>query len=192
MMKKVLFVTIFTLICVLGLGCASQDLSLAADPACLPNTPVDQAMESARTVLTKMQFELEKDDPEACYMRTRPLSGAQFFEFWRKDNASAASGAQANLYSIRRIVELEFSPENTTACIQCRVQVLRLSIPEQPLEGTTRMGGIYTESSSRAQSLEVDSRRAEEMEWLDAGPDHALERKILKLVQQDIQKGKGQ
>lgn len=186
-MKKVLFVTIFTFICVLGLGCASQDVSLPTDPACLPNTSVDQAMESARTVLTKMQFELEKDDPEARYMRTRPLSGAQFFEFWRKDNASAASGAQANLHSIRRIVELEFTPENTTTCIQCQVQVLRLSIPEQPLEGSTQMGGIYS-----AQTLEVDRRKAAEMEWLDAGPDHTLEQKILRLVQQDTQKGKGQ
>lgn len=192
MMKKVLFVTIVTLICVFGLGCASQDLSLAADPVCLPNTSVDQAMESARTVLTKMQFELEKDDPEARYMRTRPLSGAQFFEFWRHDNTSAFSGAQANLHSIRRIVELEFTHENTTTCIQCGVQVLRLSIPEQPLEGTTRMGGIYTESSSRSQTLEVDSHRAAEMEWLDAGPDHALEGEILKLVQRDAQKGKGE
>jgi len=191
-MKQVLFGAISTLICVLGLGCASQDLSLPPDPACLPGISVDQAMESARTVLTKMQCELEKDDPEARYMRTRPLSGAQFFEFWRRDNASAASGAQANLHSIRRIVELEFAPENAITCVQCRVQVLRLSVPEQPLEGTTRMGGIYTESSSREQSLEVDSRRAAEMEWLDAGPDHALESKILTLVRQDTQKGKGQ
>ena len=189
-MKKGLFVTIFALICVLGVGCASQDLSLPVEPVCQPNTSVDQAMESARTVLTKMQFELEKNDPEALYIRTRPLSGAQFFEFWRRDNASAISGAQANLHSIRRIVEVEFTPENTTTCVQCRVQVLRLSIPEQPLEGTTRMGGIYTESSFRSQTLEVDSHRAAEMEWLDAGPDHTLERKILKLVQQDIQKGK--
>lgn len=191
-MKKGLFVTISTLICGLGLGCASQNLSQSAEPACQPNTSVEKAMESARTVLTKMQFELEKDDPEARYIRTRPLSGAQFFEFWRQDNASAFSGAQANLYSIRRIVEMEFTPENTTTCIQCRVQVLHLSIPEQPLEGATRMGGIYTESSSRYQTLEVDNRRAAEMEWLDAGPDHALERKILKLVQQDIHKGKPQ
>jgi hypothetical protein len=189
-MKKGLFFTISTLICALGVGCASQDLSLSADPVCLPNISVDQAMESVEAVLTKMQFELEKNDPEARYMRTRPLSGAQFFEFWKRDNASAFSSTQANLYSIRRIVEVEFIPENTTSCIQCRVQVLRLSIPEQPLEGTTRMGGIYTESSFRSQTLEVDSHRATEMEWLDAGPDHALERKILKLIQQDIQKGK--
>jgi hypothetical protein len=191
-MKKGLFVTISTLICVLGAGCASQDISLPVEPVCQPNTSVDQAMESARTVLTKMQFELEKDDPEAHYIRTRPLSGAQFFEFWRQDNASAFSGTQANLYSIRRIVEMEFTPENKTTCVQCRVQVMRLSIPEQPLEGTSRMGGIYTESSSHYQTLEVDNRRAAEIEWLDAGPDHALERKILKRVQQDLQKGKAQ
>lgn len=190
-MKHILFVTISIQICIFALGCASREFAVSPDPACLENTSVDQAMQSARKVLTVMQFELEKDDPEALYVRTRPLSGAQFFEFWRKDNASAFSGAQANLYSIRRIVELEFIPENTTTCVRCRVRVLRLSIPESPLEGSTRMGGIYTESSFRYQTLEVDSHKAAEMEWLDAGPDHALEKKILNLVQQDTQKGKG-
>jgi hypothetical protein len=191
-MRKILFVTILAMVCMLVFGCASQDRSLPSDPVCLQDISADQAMDSARTILEKMQFELEKDDPESRYMRTRPLSGAQFFEFWRKDNASAFSGAQANLQSIRRIVELEFTSENTTTCIQCRVRVLQLSIPEQPLEGTTRMGGIYTHSTSRSQSLNIDKNRAAEMEWLDAGSDRSLEQKILKLIQQDIHKGKDQ
>ena len=189
-MKQVLSGAIFVLACVLVSGCASEEFSQPPEPACQPDASVDQAMDAARTILTKMQFKLEKDDPEARYIRTRPLSGAQFFEFWRQDNASAFSAAQANLSSIRRIVEMEFASDNTTTCIQCRVQVLRLSIPEQPLEGAAKMGGIYTKSSSRYQTLEVDSRRAAETEWLDAGADHALERKILKLVQHEIQKGK--
>ena len=145
-------------------------------------------MDAARTVLEKMRFELEKDDPQAHYMRTRPLSGAQFFEFWRHDNASALSAAQANLHSIRRIVELQFTPENMTTCIQCSVQVLRLSMPEQPLEGTGRRGGIYTESNSREQTLEVDSDKRKQIEWLDAGTDASLEQKILTMIQEQIQK----
>lgn len=191
-MRKILFVTISAMVCMLVFGCASQDRSLPSNPVCLQNTAVDQAIQSARTILEKMQFELEKDDSESRYMRTRPLSGAQFFEFWRKDNASTFSGTQANLQSIRRIVELEFTPENTTTCIQCRVQVLRLSIPEQPVAGAAHMGGIYTQSTSRSQSLKIDKNRAAEMEWLDTGNDRSLEQKILNLIQQDIHRGKDQ
>ena len=186
-MKNILFVTVLAGICVLGLGCTSSNQSLSSEPVCLPDTSVDQAMAAARTVFEKMQFELEKDDSQAHYMRTRPLSGAQFFEFWRHDNASTFSGAQANLQSIRRIVELELTPENTTTCIQCRVQVLRLSIPEQPLTGSGRMGGIYTESDIRNQTLEMDSDKLKQVEWLDAGTDPSLEQKILTMIQKQIQ-----
>ena len=188
-MRNILFLKLLGLVCILFSGCASQDQTLSTDPVCLPDVQADQAMEAAKTVLSKMHFQLEKDDRDACYMRTRPLSGAQFFEFWRHDNASAFSGAQANLHSIRRIVELEFAPQNTKTCIQCRVQVLRLSVPEEPLIGAERMSGIYTESSSRFQSLQMDDRKTGQIEWLDAGTDRSLERKILTMIQKQMQKG---
>lgn len=189
-MKKILFVTIFTAVCTLIIGCASQEQALSSDPVCLSNTLTDQAMESAQTVLEKMHFDLEKNDLDACYIRTRPLSGAQFFEFWRKDNASTVARKQANIHSIRRVVELDFSPENTTTCIQCRVQVSRLSIPERPIQGFAHMGGLYTDSHNREQRLDIDPERMHGIEWLDGGPDHSLEQKILQLIQQDILKGK--
>ena len=88
-----------------------------------------------------------------------------------------------------RIVELECTPQDTTTCVQCRVQVLRLSIPEAPIEGAGQMGGIHTESSTRYQTLEVDRHKQAQIVWLDAGPDHDLERKILGRIQRDIEKG---
>ena len=175
------------------MSCSQFELWVVSDdPVCLSNTLTPQAMEAAQAVLLKMHFEIEKYDTDARYIRTRPLSGGQFFEVWRQDNASASSAAQANLYSLRRIVELDFTPQNTTTCVQCRVQVLRLSIPERPIEGATRMGGTYTESSSRYQTLEVDRHKQAQIEWTDAGPDHDLQRKILKLIQRDIEKGLAQ
>jgi hypothetical protein len=178
--------------CVSFSGCASQQQVVSDDPVCLPNTPTDQAMQAAQAVLLKMQFEIEKYDTDARYIRTRPLSGAQFFEVWKQDNASASAAAQANLYSLRRIVELECTPQETTTCVQCRVRVLRLSIPEAPIEGAGRMGGIHTESSTRYQTLEVDRDKQLQIEWIEAGPDHDLERKILERIQRDIEKGTAQ
>jgi hypothetical protein len=184
-MKITLFTIGLILTCALFSGCGFQKQALSDDPICLPNTLTDQVMETAQTVLLKMHFKIEKYDTDARYIRTRPLSGAQFFEIWRRDNASAASAVQANLYSLRRIVELDFTPQATTTCVQCRVQVLRLSIPEKPIQGSGRMGATYTKSNSRYQTLEVGREQQAQIEWIDAGADHDLERKILNRIQQE-------
>ncbi|RKY10659.1 MAG: hypothetical protein DRP56_00415 [Planctomycetota bacterium] len=191
-MKKIVTILFLMAGCILFSGCGSEQQVVSDEPVCLSNTLTDQAMEAAQAVLLKMHFDIEKYDTQARYIRTRPLSGAQFFEIWRQDNASASSAAQANLHTLRRVVELDFTPQNTTTCIQCRAQVLRLSIPERPIEGASRMGGAFTESSSRYQTLEVDQHKQAQIEWIDAGTDHDLEQKILKLIQRNIEKGAAQ
>ena len=188
-MKRILFTIGLMATCASLYGCASSQQAVSDDPVCLPNTLTDQVMQTAQSVLLSMHFEIEKFDTDARYIRTRPLSGAQFFEFWRKDNASSFARGQANLHSVRRIVELDFSPENTTTCVQCRVNVSRLSIPERQIQGFSYMGGLYTDSHTREQTLDVGTERTEGIEWLDIGPDHDLERKIIKRIQRDIEKG---
>ena len=191
-MKKNVTISFMMIAGILFSGCASQQQIVSDEPVCLPNTLPPQAMQAAEAVLLKMHFDIEKNDLEARYIRTRPLSGAQFFEFWRKDNASAFARGQSNLHSIRRIVELDFSPENTKTCIQCRVNVSRLSIPERPIQGFSHMGGLYTDSHTREQTLDVGGERTEGIEWLDIGPDHDLERKILERIQREFEKGLSQ
>jgi len=190
-MKNILMIFVFAGLVLLGNGCASQSFQQSTEQVCFPNTLSEQAMTAAQTVLKKMHFDIEKFDTDMLYVRTRPLSGAQFFEFWRDDNASAYAAAQSNLHSIRRTVELTFTPDGTTTCIQCRVQVSRLSMPEAPLVSTYQMGGLHTDSDSSFQTLEVDSDRMAESEWLDAGSDPSLERMILEKIQQQLQKGFG-
>jgi hypothetical protein len=161
---------------------------MSDEPVCFSNSSVESAMEAAQAVLTGMHFEIEKYDLDARYIRTRPLSGAQFFEVWRQDNASASATAQANLYSLRRIAELDFTTQGAATCVQCRVGVQRLSMPEEPIEGMGRVAGSITESGSSLQTLEVDPGKLEKIEWLDAGGDPSLERRILERIEKRIQK----
>jgi hypothetical protein len=183
------------LICVISLclmcfvGCGKPTQVVSSDPVCLPFS-TEQLMDAARDVLDEMHFTLEKDDPQSRYLRTRPLSGAQFFQFWRHDNADAYASAQSNLHSLRRIVEMEFSPGPDTVCMACRVQVQRLSIPERPIEGTHNMGAAFTDSDNNRQTVQIDEKQLEKMEWLDAGPDRALEQKIVKQIEKKLQRGK--
>lgn len=181
-MKRIVITLFLLTISILFSSCGSQQQVASDGTLYLPNTPTVQVMAAAQSVLLKMHFDIEKHDTEAGYIRTRPLSGAQFFEVWKQDNASAASAVQANLYSLRRIVELEFTPQNTATRVQCCVRVLRLSVPEKPIEGAGRMGGIHTESSTRYQTLEVNRDKQAQIEWIDAGRDYDLEQKILSRV----------
>lgn len=188
-MKNILMIFVFAGLVLLGNGCASQSFQQSTEPVCFPNTLPDQAMDAAQTALTKMHFDIEKCDPDVLYLRTRPLSGAQFFEFWRKDNASAHAKAESNLHSVRRTAELTFTPDGSTTCVQCQVHVQRLSIPEAPLVSSSQMGGVHTKSHTRFQTLKVDAERKAMSQWVDAGPDPDLEQRILQYIQREIDKG---
>ena len=185
-MKNISILAMVGAILFLMAGCSPSQQVVSSDPVCLPGIEISKAMETARTVLDRMQFTMQKYDVEARYIRTRPLSGAQFFQVWRQDNASAYTSAEANLKSLRRIVEMQITPDANRTCIECRVYVQQLSIPEEPVEGVLRMAGSYTKSSSSNQTLRLEGDQLEEMEWLDKGLDRALEKKILDKIKQEM------
>lgn len=189
-MKKVLiFFSAIVITGVLG-GCASQGRTGPTDPLCLADSNAVRTMEAASVVLRSIQFQIEKYDEEAGYIRTRPLSGGQFFEFWQHDNASAYAAAQSNLQSIQRIVEIEVYPNGSSTCLRCSVQVMQLSVPEKPIGGMIMLPRTLTGVSQSNQTLIMSPARAEQVQWLDAGHDHALEnsilRKINKKLKQDV------
>lgn len=181
-MKNITILIMVGLLLLLFAGCSRPQQVVSSDSVCLPQVSVDKAMDAARTVLEKMQFSIEKYDPDVYYIRTRPLSGGQFFEFWRQDNASGYDAAQSNLQSIRRIVEIEATPYANRTCLECRVYVQQLSLPETPLKSTHRMANSFTNSSATYQTLQLDRGQVQKMEWLDKGLDRELEQKILNKI----------
>lgn len=177
-MKNVGILIILTVIAVSASGCGSSaQQTMESEPVCMSaNTEV--GMDAAQKVITGMFFQIEKFDVDQGYIRTWPLSGAQFFELWRQDNASASSFAEANLHSLRRTVEIEFTRDGSQVCMNCMVYVQRLSVPEQPIQGKTRLSGIYTQSDRSHQSLQLDSSEMS-VEWIDLGRDAELEQRIM-------------
>ena len=124
---------------------------------------------------------------------TRPLGGAQFFEFWRKDNVGTFNKAEANLHSIRRIAEMNVSREEGQLCIGCNVNVQRLNLPERVLRGRGQSYEAFTASSPSMQKLKLDAGQRKLMAWVDLGRDELLETEILKRIEKKItgpQKGK--
>ncbi len=146
----------------------------------------DDLIEVAEDVLTGMHFTIEKADVKSSLIRTRPLSGAQFFEFWRSDNVGADNTLAANLHTIRRTVTLDISQQNRELHIGCEVQAQRLSLPQRQVSSSARVYGMFSQSSRSLQRLKLNPEQKREMAWIDLGRDSRLEAEILKRIETQI------
>lgn len=153
-----------------------------------------ELMDLAKDVLTEMYFTIEKADMHNGLIRTRPLPGAQFFEFWRSDNIGARNTLAANLHTIRRTVTLDINQQNTPGDerrnielrINCDVHVQRLSLPVRQASSSANVYGIFSQSSPSLQRLKLDPVQAKQTEWIDLGRDSQLEAEILKRIKTQI------
>ena len=194
----------FTSCALVLMGCAQPQSGIARQSGqCrsqirVPNLGASEAMALAEDVLGQMHFTIEKADIESGLMRTRPLSGAQFFEFWRSDNVGPDNSLQANLHTIRRTVELEISQQGKELCIACSVRVQRLSLPERQVSSTARAYEMFSRSSSTLQRLALNPQQQKNMAWIDLDKDVLLAEEILRRIEakiadmsdvSDVQKG---
>jgi hypothetical protein len=143
-------------------------------------------MEIAEDVLAKMHFAIEKADVGSGVIRTRPLPGAQLFEFWRSDNVGADNCLQANLHTIRRTVELDVSQRGEELCIGCDVRVQRLSLPERDISSSARAYEMFSRSSPSLQTFEFHPEQSKGMAWVDLDKDMRLAAEILRRIEKRI------
>jgi len=164
-------------------GCAQQRQFKAVDQICIPNVQKQQAMQVAEDVLRGIHFTISKADTEQGLIRTRPLAGAQFFEFWRSDNVGTENALEANLHSLRRTAELNLMQQDGRLCIGCNVKVQRLSLPEFEVSSSSRAYEMFSRSTARMQELILRREQEKEMEWLDMGQNSRLSTEILKRIE---------
>ncbi len=184
------------------LGCAGPNKTASTGPVqrvCENTVTKTEVVQAAEYVLTRMQFSIEKLDAEQGIVRTRPLRGAQLFEFWRSDNVSAYDYAEAGLASMRRIVELRVteeagdrrpeagdasSPQPTASRLRvaCTVAVQRLSLPGNEVTGVSAAYGIYARNTPTLQRGAVNQPARRGMAWVDLGQDPALAARILERI----------
>jgi hypothetical protein len=172
-------------------GCAESNRYETVEQICLSGTSKAEAMQIAEDVLGKMNFTIAKSDAELGVIRTKPLAGAQFFEFWRKDNIGAFNAAEANLHSIRRIAECSLREvpakrEPAQLCINCNVNVQRLRLPGREIRSRSRAYEMFSQSSPSMQTLELHRGQKRGMAWVDLGNDSKLATVILKQIENKI------
>jgi hypothetical protein len=189
----------------MSLGCASPKPTSDATPMLCPEGVTrEQAGRAAYDVLSAMHFSFEKLDIEQGVIMTRPLRGAQLFEFWRSDNVGAYNTAEANIQSIRRTVELRVreqaegdgpgaedansvQPIGSGLCIECVVQVQRLALPGNEVAGVSQAYQIHTRSLPTLQVFDVTPQQRAGMAWIDLGPDPELAAEVLKRIERKLQ-----
>jgi len=177
-------VTYALMTCVLTLaGCAETQQHEGVEQICVANLEKLRAMQVAEDVLGKMHFTIAKADTERGLIRTRPLPGAQFFEFWRSDNVGVFNATEANLHSIRRIVELDMSQRGEELCITCNVKAQRLNMPEREISSSARAYAMFSRSTSSLQELKLHPEQKRDMAWVDLGNDTNLATEILKRIE---------
>lgn len=166
-------------------GCAADKYTQTQDKLCVQAISKAEAMTAAEQVLAGMQFEIEKLDTEAGYIRTQPLAGAQTFEFWRGDNVGSFNRAEADLHSIRRTVELNVSEQAGELCVNCNATSQRLSVAgEQTAERS------YRAMSGQTSIQKISREQKGNMTWLDLGRDSQLETEILKRIEKRLSAAK--
>jgi uncharacterized protein YcfL len=167
-------------------GCASQQQFEAIEQICIPNLERQAAMQAAEDVLGDMHFTIAKLDDRSGYIKTGPLTAAQWFEFWRSDNVGAFNAAEANLHSIRRTVELNIEQQDEKLCVGCEVNVQRLSIPEYEVTSSSQAYAMFSASKPSMQRLELRPEQKRAIVWVDLGRDTILETEILKRIEGKI------
>lgn len=192
-MKKDKFIYLMASVGLFALsGCGSGVQVINSEPLCMGSVRKAQLMEVCEDILVRKQFVIDKYDLANGFIKTRPLSGKQMFEFWRSDNAGSFNSAEANIQSIQRSVIINIMESENRLCIDCDVSVQRLSIPEQEIWGMGHMAGALTHSSESLQRLRLrlKTKQKEDMTvaWIDLGSDGALESVILEQIEKKINK----
>ncbi len=167
-------------------GCANDKQFKTIDQICVPDVNKAQAMQAGQDVLGKMHFIIEKADTDTGYIRTRPLQGAQFFEFWRKDVVGSFNCTESNLQNIRRIVELNIVQQQGQICYSCNVKTQRLSLSNFKDTKHSQAYDKFAGSEMRTMTQKINLGSAEQKIWIDLGQDEKLATVILQQVEKQI------
>jgi hypothetical protein len=169
----------FAIVALTG-GCAGQRQSMTAiEPTHLENVTTAAAVQAAEDVLVRMHFDIEKADAVHGIVRTRPLRSAQVFEFWRQDSTTASDMLEADIQTVRKLVEIDFKPADGQLAIACRVRVQRLSLPEAGTASVSHAYQMHSRSTASEQSLQLSGRQKQEMAWIDLPDDPVLAQRIV-------------
>lgn len=161
-------------------GCATRpEAAQGEKPLLLDPAARAHVFQAAEETLGALHFVIDKLDTHTGVVHTEPLRGAQFFELWRGDNVGTFNAAEANISTLRRVVELRVTDQDGRLRVDCDVRVQRLSLPENEVVSVSQAYRMHSRSTTSLQRFELTPKQRESVTWIDLGHDDLLARKIL-------------
>ena len=181
-MNRKFFITscLCGLVAILFCGCGKTIQIDQVDPLCI-SADKAQLMQASQTVLGKMNFQIAKLDAAQGLIITKPLESAKFFEFWRTGNIGKYNKQNANLHSTRKIVRLTTTKGTSGLCLNCNVQIQRLSLPESDID-TSQVYRVHSQNRYETPDLDLTDEQKKNMTWINLGSDNALAVEILEQI----------
>ena len=178
-LSTLMVITVFTG----AMGCvgAKRDHYLSFHPIAVaePSDDANAIWDAAQETLRRHRYRLDRVDRRAGVITTMPMISQHFFEFWRRDVATAEDLWEATLNPMRRwvTVSVEYNGDNAWTRIGVTVHKERLSSPGRSFNST---GAALQHFRDRHGSM--TGRRKNKQEhtvWIDEGRDAALEEYLL-------------
>jgi len=92
-------------------GCAQYTHPVVAPPEMsAAERNFESVWQASQDILHEYYFEVDRRDRRARVMTTEPMTGKQWFEFWRKDSVAPYAVAESTLQTIYRVVEVRIQP----------------------------------------------------------------------------------
>jgi hypothetical protein len=161
-------------------GCATVSEGRFANPSVFTDTDATTAEEVAGQVLMGLRFEPVIPAKSKGHIETQPVTGASWFEFWRKDTIGRMQVAESSLHTIRRRATVSISPKDGGSQVFVQVIKERASAPGS---GPTSFGRTFGVHDVEEDSLmRYDPLEERGVEWVRMGRDPLLEQYILERI----------
>lgn len=161
-------------------GCATVATGHFANPSAFTDTEPGTLEEVALRVLMELRFNIILPQARPGLIETQPLTGASWFEFWRKDTLGRMQVAEASLHTIRRRAAVSVSPAGGGSKIVVRVVKERKSAHGNTPSSLGESFNVY--ETEDTELMRQDALAETDYQWIEMGRDELLEQYILERI----------
>ncbi len=141
----------------------------------IPVSDFDRAFEAAQFAARDRLFVVDRVEARDGVITTRPLTAAQWFEPWRRDNTTAGDVLRASTDTYRRTVRFDFekTPDGRYVVLP-KVLVERQTLVGRRTTGVIGFRG-FTAVDQSSLTAKTDDGQAPPTYWYAIARDHNLE-----------------
>jgi D-alanyl-D-alanine dipeptidase len=143
-MKTICLLAIAAVAAATAVGCMKYTKPVVSEPEMTEAQRNFQVLWLAtQDVLREYNFVIDRHDRRAGVITTKPLTGMQFFEPWRKDAVTGQALLDSSLKTLHRTVTIQIRPTDTQAGQYEPIVEVTVSKPNPPPQEIHSTGSAY-------------------------------------------------